>query len=107
MNYLLYFPHLLDQNKKDGIKKMGNRHIDKQTIEKCFQQYIRELRVDGSIYECTSWGSMCKILHKVHFQTNYTDLLGDTIRIPSDIKREFIKAAAAYCKNTGMISLIK
>ena len=82
---------------------MGNTQIiDQQTKENCYIQYLIGIQEDGSFYKCTSWGSLCNVLNKVHFQINYTDLFGNTIQIPKNIRREFTKAAADRYKAMGI-----
>ncbi len=84
---------------------MGNTQIiDRQTKENCYLQYLIGVQEDGSFYKCTNWQSLCKVLNKVHSQINYTDLFGNTIKIPKNIRREFINAAAVRYKDMGVFN---
>ena len=84
---------------------MGNRQIiDRQTKENCYIQYIIGIHEDGSFYKCTNWESLCKVLNKVHYHINYTDLFGNTIQIPKDIRYEFTKAAVARYEAMGIFT---
>ena len=74
---------------------MGNcQTINDQIKAKCLNQFVMELQEEGSLVKCDSWRSMSKVLNRVHRQIIYKDAIGNTIRIPGNVKNEFINIVA-------------
>lgn len=74
---------------------MGNHStIDNQIKAKCLAQFVIELQEEGSLFKCTNWKSMSRVLNKVHRRMVYKDAFGNTIRISRKMKNEFINTVA-------------
>ena len=81
--------------------------MDKETKQRCFLQYTAELQKEDSLITCTDLESVRKVLHKVHYQTNYTDLQGRPIQIPNSVRCKFINTMTLRWQLWNINILIK